>query len=311
MRILAARSSAIGRVMDEHALIAQYFSLLTQGEPGAQYLANDAASLDVPYGKKLVVTSDSAIEGWHVPKKASAAQLAQKLIRRNLSDLAAMGAMPWRYSLNLNVPEYYGESYIAAFAKELAALQQKFALTLIGGDTTFQGTHAYASVTMLGLATQTHNRSGTQAGDVLYVAGNIGDAALGLMLIEQKIILPEMYHAALQAAYYQPEPQLALGQALHNIAHSVVDVSDGLMQDMAHIAKASNVQFLLDEAAVPFSKAAQYALAHDPALRDVLCRAGDDYVLLFTAPQSAQHSIQMLVDTTGVAIQKIGVAKNA
>lgn len=274
--------------MQEHALIAQYFAPLTQEEPGAFLLRNDAAVLQVPYGKQLVTTSDSAIEGWHVPKDATPAQLAEKLMRRNISDLAAMGATPWRYSLNVNVPKHYPETYIAAFAKALFALQQKFGLILVGGDTTFHGAHAYASLTMFGLLDAQHRphlRSGSKPGDILYCTGPIGDAALGLMLLEGKIELPECYHEGVLEAYYRPTSQLALGQALLGVASSVIDVSDGLKQDLAHLAQQSRVAITLDEDAVPFSDAAQYAISHNPALKEHLLTAGDDYALLFTADQ--------------------------
>lgn len=283
----------------EFSRIAQYFAPLTLGEPGAFALANDAAALTPPAGEQLVLTSDSCIEGWHVPHGASPAQIAQKLVRRNLSDLAAMGAAPWRYMVNLHVPHRANDAYVADFAAALKAEQEAFGMVLIGGDSTFGGDHAHVSMTVLGLATTTHDRSGAQVGDDVYVSGVIGEGARALQMIEGKITVSDTEREMLLARYYTPTPRLALGAALRGIATSVIDVSDGLMGDLAHLARGSDTTMMLQVSNVPLAP-------HDEAHRDALLNGGDDYELAFTAPADAAAMLQHIAQQTGVHITRIG-----
>lgn len=283
----------------EFSRIAQFFAPLTAAEPGAFALANDAAALSVPAGKQIVLTSDSCIEGWHVPHGASAAQIAQKLMRRNLSDLAAMGAEPWRYMVNLHVPHDTGDDYIAAFAAALQAEQDAFAVVLIGGDSTFGGTHAHVSMTLLGLAETTHSRSGAKLGDDVYVSGIIGEGARALQLIEGAITVSDAERETLLARYYMPTPRLALGKALIGIATSVIDVSDGLLNDLAHLARGSNTSMEVRVNDVPLTP-------HEMHTRDALLNGGDDYELAFTAPAGAAAMLQHIAQQTATPITRIG-----
>ncbi len=283
----------------EFSRIAQYFAPLTAGEAGAFALQNDAAALHVPAGKQIVLTSDSCIEGWHVPHGASAQQLAQKLTRRNLSDLAAMGAAPWRYMINLHLPHETPDDYVAAFAAALKTEQEAFDMVLVGGDSTFGGTHVHASMTLLGLAETTHSRSGAKLGDDVYVSGVIGEGARALQLIENNITVSERERETLLARYYTPTPRLALGQALIGIATSVIDVSDGLIGDLSHIARSSDVSIELRVDDVPLA-------AHEAAMRATQLHGGDDYELVFTAPVHAAQMLQQIAQQTATPITRIG-----
>ncbi|MEJ0010487.1 MAG: AIR synthase related protein [Alphaproteobacteria bacterium] len=166
--------------MDEHARIAQFLAPLAEAEPGALGLKDDAALLRPPPGKTLVVTTDSVIAGHPCPDgRERPQQVAVKLMRRNLSDLAAMGAAPWRYTLNLHTPKATKDAWFAKFAGVLAAEQQRFGLTLIGGDCTSGTRPIHATMTCFGLIEgKPLLRSGAKAGDILYASGTIGDAAL-------------------------------------------------------------------------------------------------------------------------------------
>lgn len=283
----------------EFSRIAQYFAPLTAGEAGAFALANDAAALHVPAGKQIVLTSDSCIEGWHVPRGASPQQIAQKLTRRNLSDLAAMGAAPWRYMINLHLPHATSDDYVAAFAAALKAEQETFGMVLIGGDSTFGGDHAHVSMTLMGLAETTHNRSGARVGDDVYVSGIIGEGARALQLIEGAITVSDAERATLLARYYTPTPRLALGKALIGIATSVIDISDGLVNDLTHLARGSDTSIELHVGDVPLT-------AHDLHMRDMLLNGGDDYELAFTAPADAAVMLQHIAEHTGTPITHIG-----
>lgn len=293
----------------EHNRIARFFAPLCASEVGAFGLQNDAAMLDVPEDKKLIITSDSCIEGWHVPMGASMQHIAQKLVRRNLSDVAAMGALPWRYMLNLHLPKSTNDEAVEAFAQALQEEQATYNMVLIGGDSTFGGDHIHATLTMLALTTSgCHMRSGARAGDRLYVTGTIGDATLALMAIQGAITPSAEQHDYFMSRYYTPAPRLEVGKALQGIATSVIDVSDGLMSDAEHLARASNVSMHIDTKRIPLSDAAtRYKAQHI----DAMLRGGDDYELLFTAPKDASESLAQLAKSHGAAITEIGIVIHA
>lgn len=292
----------------EFSRIAQYFAPLTADEPGAFGLQNDAAALSAPAGKQIVITSDSCIEGWHVPRHAVMGNIATKLVRRNLSDLAAMGATPWRYLINLHLPHHVSDDAVAEFVAALKTEQESYGMVLIGGDSTFGGDHVHASMTLLGLASQVHSRSGARVGDDVYVSGIIGEGALALMVLEGKLTLSVTDAEPLWQRYYAPVPRLALGQALQAIATSVIDVSDGLINDLAHLARASQNSILLDTSLVPLHPFAARMLAQHG---DTLFNGGDDYELAFTAPADAANALQHIAQQLELPITKIGVVAEA
>jgi thiamine-monophosphate kinase len=283
--------------MSEHARIARYLAPLTAQEPGAFHLHNDAASLTPPAGKTLVLTTDSVIAGTHVPPDATAEQCIRKLMRRNLSDMAAMGATPWRYLLNLHLPQNTDDSWWEHAAATLASEQARYGVVLIGGDCTSGAASPHLTMTMLGLATATLSRSGAKAGDDVYVSGTLGDAALWL---------EARSNAHFAARYYAPEPRLALGRALQGIATSCIDISDGLLADADQLTSASHVQFMLQQPMLPLSPEAQHMLQQNPALWRCVFSGGDDYELLFTAPCAHASMLQQLAQQTATPLQKIG-----
>lgn len=280
--------------MREGDIIARFFAPLTEGEPGSFLLTDDAAVLAPPPGKQLVVTTDSVMQGVHVLPDATPAQYAQKLLRRNLSDLAAMGAQPWRYMLNLTLSPAADESWLAAFSAMLREEQELFGCVLVGGDTTRHDGPIHLTLTAFGLADTVLRRNGAQVGDDLYVSGTIGDAALGLCLLRQGI----HHDAFLQDRYHVPQPRLALGQALGGMATAALDASDGLVKDTARLAQASGVGVVIERARVPLSAAAK-ALQTLPDFWHSILNGGDDYELIFTAPPSQRETLARL-DVTRV-----------
>lgn len=286
--------------MAERARIARFFAPLTAGETGAYSLTDDAALLTPPH--PIVVTTDSVIAGIHVLADASPEQIATKLMCRNLSDLAAMGATPWRYFLNLHTPAL-PENWFAAFAATLAREQTRFGLVLAGGDSTAGDKVVHATMTCIGLAE--HGillRSKAQVGDDVYVSGTIGDAALGLQLLQQTLATDSAATAHLTQRYHSPEPRLTLGTALHGIATAVIDVSDGLLADAAQLAEASQVGIALQRALIPLSDAARAVTHADTARWQTVLTGGDDYELLFTAPAPLREQI-----ATTLAVTRIGM----
>jgi thiamine-monophosphate kinase len=282
--------------MNEFERIARYFATLSQGEVGAFHLSDDAAALTIPAGQQLVVTTDSVIAGIHLPEGATPAQFAQKLLRRNLSDLAAMGAAPWRYLLNLHLPAATPEIWLQQFSAMLQQEQQQFSMVLVGGDSTIGGDIIHLSATLLGLTPAPITRSGAHAGDDVYVTGSIGEAALALPYVLGKQPVPEAA-AAWLTRYYAPEPRLSVGLALRGIANSMIDISDGLVQDFTHLCTASHLGAVIHAAEIPHPKAGQ--------LKELIT-GGDDYELLFTAPASDRQKIVTIAAEIGVAITRIG-----
>lgn len=272
--------------MRERDLIAQFFAPLSATEPGSFNLTDDAAQLTPPPGCALVITTDSVIEGVHAPLGATPQQLAQKLVRRNLSDLAAMGATPWRYFLNLHLP-VLDETWLAAFSETLRREQEQFGMVLAGGDTSRGGAHTHLTMTCIGLNDgPALTRSGAMVGDDLYVSGTLVDAALGLAMLQQKIPTD----AFCVARYERPEPRLELGSMLRGIATACMDISDGLLLDLSRICAASKVGAQLQRDALPLSPAAQ-RLKTTAGFWDFVLSGGDDYELLFTAPVSARGAL--------------------
>jgi thiamine-monophosphate kinase len=291
--------------MDEFNLIARYFAPLAKNFPGARGLKDDAAILAVPEGFELVVTKDAISAGIHFIGDEPPALIARKLLRVNLSDLAAMGATPYCYFLALMLPPSLSfprkrESishnkmdprvkpeddmglWLADFAAGLAEDQKTFGIHLAGGDTTATASGLSFSLTALGLAPKgiALPRGGARPGDDVYVSGTIGDGALGLLSLQGGITKNEW----LEQRYLLPQPRTELGEALRGIATSCIDISDGLLQDMGHICAASNVDATLHRPLLPLSKPAAALVGSDPTLWENILGGGDDYELLFTAP---------------------------
>ncbi|OYW14115.1 MAG: thiamine-phosphate kinase [Rhodospirillales bacterium 12-54-5] len=297
--------------MAERERIARYFAPLAAPEPGAFALTDDAAQLIPPSGYSLMITTDSVIESIHVLPGATPEQVAQKLVRRNLSDLAAMGATPWRYLINLHTPSTLPEAWFAAFAHTLAAEQSAFHMTLIGGDSTSGGEHVHATMTCIGLLDGIAlRRTGAQRDDDLYISGSVGDAALGLTLLQSASLrIAHSDYEFLIDRYHRPQPRLALGKALRGLATSGMDVSDGLLADAQQLAAASGVAFTLMRETVPLSDPARRLLQHDSSLWESIFTGGDDYELLFTAPPSARRTIATLSEQLAMPLTRIGMVK--
>jgi thiamine-monophosphate kinase len=289
--------------MAERDRIARYFAPLAAAETGSFDLRDDAACLTPPAGQSLVITTDSVIESIHVLAHSTPQQFAQKLMRRNLSDLAAMGATPWRYTLNLHTPTGLADDWFADFAATLSAEQRAFNLTLIGGDSTSGGDTIHTTMTCFGLvAGSPLRRNGASHGDDIYVSGTLGDAAYALFLLQQHIAVED----ALAARYHCPNPRLELGNMLHGIATSAIDISDGLVADIEQICNASACAARIEASALPLSSHLQNAAISTAQKIQFALSGGDDYELCFTAPQSMAKAIAALSKTLRLPITRIG-----
>lgn len=270
----------------EFALIHRYFAPLAAGFPGALGLEDDAATYQPPAGHELVLTADALVEGRHYLAADPADLVARKMLRVNLSDLAAKGAKAIGYLMTTALGPDIDEDWIAKFAAGLAADQQEFGVALMGGDTVATPGPTTLSVTALGIVPQGKalRRKGAKIGDKLYVSGTIGDGALGLKVLRGELLdLTPQQRGALADRYHVPQPRMTLGAALLGGAHAAMDVSDGLVADAGHIAEASRCGVIIRADRVPLSPAAQEALAGDLDLLPLILTGGDDYELLFTA----------------------------
>lgn len=301
--------AAPGTPPDEFALIARLFAPLARGWPGAYGLLDDAATIAPPPGEELVVTKDLIVEGVHYLADDPPALIARKLLRVNVSDLAAKGARPLGYLLGLVLPRRVTLAWLDRFAAGLAEDQARYGMSLIGGDTTAGEGPAVFSLTAFGaLPVGTiMRRGGARPGDRVYLSGTLGDAALGLKAIKGEIPgLDAEARAVLIGRYRLPEPRPELGIRLRGLAHAAIDVSDGLIADLGHLCAVSGVGAEVEVAALPLSPAARAALALEPRLIDAVLTGGDDYEVLFAAPASAAEAIEAAAQAAAVPVGAIG-----
>ncbi|MCZ6744829.1 MAG: thiamine-phosphate kinase, partial [Alphaproteobacteria bacterium] len=278
----------------EFELIERFFAPLAKDYPGALALADDGALIELDPGHRLVVTTDVLVAGVHFPAADPPESIARKLLRVNLSDLAAMGAEPLAYLLALALEKDTPSSWLEGFVRGLGTDYAEFAIPLVGGDTVATTGPMTLTLTALGKVAEGSAlmRSAAKAGDVIFVSGCIGDGALGLMALEGRAgELAAAHRDYVIDRYRLPRPRLALGQRLVGLAHGVIDVSDGLIADLGHICQTSRLGAKIEGASLPLSDAARAALADDPGLLATLVTGGDDYELLFTIAPEARGSV--------------------
>lgn len=292
----------------EFDLIASCFAPLAAGEAGAFGLLDDAAQFTPSAGTSLVLTMDAIVEGVHFLPDDPAEAVAAKLLRVNLSDLAAKGARPRGYLLTCAWRADTAFEWIADFAAGLAVDQAQFGISLLGGDTVSTSGPLSFSLTAIGEVGQggMMRRAGGQLGDDIYVTGTIGDGALGLLAAQGKLDLSQTESDFLVSRYRRPEPRVAFGLHLHDVAHAALDISDGLMADLGHICQQSDLGARIEAASLPLSSAARSALAKNPDLLEVVMTGGDDYELLFTAPASAAQHIDSVAAQSATQVTRIG-----
>jgi len=293
----------------EFELIARYFAPLARAFPGAYGLLDDAAVISPAFEHELVVKTDTIVGDIDFLRDDPANLVARKGLRVNLSDLAAKGAVPRAYLLDLVLPTTVEEAWIAAFAAGLAHDQTEYGIHLIGGDMSSTSGPITIAVTALGEAPigRIIRRGGAQADDAVFVTGTIGDAALGLSILRAALpALDAVSGAFLVDRYRLPEPRVALGPQLIGIATAGLDVSDGLVADLRHICTVSRLSAVIEASSVPLSRAARVAIAGDPERLATALTGGDDYEILFTAPPAAAVRLRELSRSFGVPITPIG-----
>jgi len=296
--------------MDEFGIIARHFAPLATA-PGAFGLKDDAAAIAARPGFDLIVTTDQIAEGTDFFKHDPPAAIAKKALRVNLSDLAAKGATPDCYLLAIALPQDMTEEWLAEFAAGLGADQARYGISLLGGDTSATEGPLTITITAFGFVPQGRmvKRGGARPGDAVYVTGFIGDSAGGLAIFKrEKHALTEIQRDHLVARYRVPEPPIEFGKRLAGLASSSVDVSDGLVADMAHLASASGVAIDIHAERIPLSDALRAFWGEGP---DAILRAatsGDDYQIAFSAPPARDGDIRAAAASAGVTVTRIGMA---
>jgi thiamine-monophosphate kinase len=285
--------------LSEFGLIAKHFRPLANHD-GALGLGDDACVLKEQTGRDLVLTADALSAGVHFLSDDPPNLIAAKALRVNLSDLAAKGADPVGYLLALALPQSTTDAWLAEFARGLGDDQKSYGVSLLGGDTTATRGPLTIAITALGRVPRGAmiKRSGAKPGDAVFVSGTVGDAGAGLAILQGA---ESRDRAFLTGRYHKPMPRLALGRVLRGVASAALDVSDGLIADLGHIAEQSQVRIVVDASEVPRSEALK---RFDP---DGLVRAvtaGDDYELAFTAPDP--DKVFAAAAGAGVRVSRIG-----
>ncbi len=286
----------------EFDLIAKYF---THPTPKADLgVGDDAALIRISPLHQLAISTDMSVVGTHFYADCSPQDIGWKSLAVNVSDMAAMGARPKWMTLALALPEQ-NTSWLAGFAKGFFDCATQFEIDLIGGDTTRGPLNI--SVQIMGEVPtgQALLRSGARLDDDIWVSGNLGSAALGLAHLQGKLTLPDTMSALCLKALHQPQPRVHLGLALLGIAHSCIDISDGLMGDLGHIVRASNLGAVIELASIPCLPQFQQSL-HLPLYQQAILAGGDDYELCFSAPVTQRSTIQALSNTLKLPLTRIG-----
>ena len=297
--------------MNEFDLIARYFAPLAIA-PGAFGLKDDAAAIPSRPGFDLIVTTDQIAEGTDFFKHDPPDMIAKKALRVNLSDLAAKGADPDCYLLNLALPHGMTEEWLAGFAAGLRQDQALYGLSLLGGDTSATEGPLAIAVTAFGFAPQGKmiKRAGARVGDALYVTGSIGDSAGGLAIFKrEKHALTEAKRDHLVARYRMPEPPVGFGvRFLRDFATAAIDISDALIADVGHVAAASHVKIEIEAKAIPRSDALRAFWGDAPEAIIRAATAGDDYQIAFTADPARQAEIHAAAARSHIPVTRIGRA---
>lgn len=297
--------------LGEFGRIERFFRPLAAGVPGALGLADDAAVLPVADVEGLAVSTDALVEGVHFRAADPPEAVARKALRVNLSDMAAMGAAPWVYTLALALAPCRGDLWVERLAAGLAEDGAAWNIALVGGDSVRAPGPAMLSVTMFGRAPPggALTRAGARPGDDIWVSGTLGDAALGLRLLEGGLgPVGEADAAFLADRYRLPRPRVALGAALAGRARAAIDVSDGLAQDLGHLCRASGVAARVRFEDLPLSAAARRLRADGRAAAADIAAGGDDYELLFAARPEDRAEVLERARRAGTPVARIGKA---
>lgn len=290
----------------EFEWIARYLAPLS-GD-GSFGLVDDAALLELPAGKRCVVTQDAIVERIHFLPGDPPELVARKALRVNVSDIVAKGALPFAYCLALGVPDRWHDGDMEAFAGGLRSDQDNFGLTLAGGDTCRSPDQLHVCVTMFGLVEPKRyvSRIGADPGDGIFVTGTIGDAAIGLRVAMREMLAPNDERTHFLDAYQLPKPYLAMSAIVAEFASASMDISDGLIGDCRKLCTASHVSAELQRDAIPLSAAVRRCVETDGGSWSHVLTGGDDYQVLCTVKPSRCEDFVGTAATAAIPVSRIG-----
>ncbi len=291
--------------MNEFELIRRYFARqpVTRADV-AVGIGDDGAVLNLRPDRQLVVSTDMLVAGVHFPEGTEASAVGYKSLAVNLSDLAAMGASPAWFTLNLSLPAP-DSAWLDGFCAGLFALAQEFDTQLIGGDTTRGPLTIGIQIAGFVPRGEALLRRGARAGDDIYVTGHLGDAAVGLMCLRNELALPQTDRVVMIERLNRPTPRVREGEALRNLASACIDISDGLAADLGHLLESGRVGARVELGALPLS--CVYAANRDRIGWDPALVRGDDYELCFTAARANRPLLTSLAARFACGFQRIGV----
>jgi thiamine-monophosphate kinase len=291
-------------MLSEFDLISRYFTRPPSRPDRTMLGVGDDCALMAPApGMQLAVSSDMLVEGRHFFPDADPVRLGHKCLAVNLSDLAAMGAAPLAFTLAISLPEARAE-WLAPFSQGLLALADRHGCDLIGGDTTKGPLNICITVFGEVPPGQALRRDAAQAGDDIWVSGTLGDARLALAAYRKEVDLDADSHARAAERMHRPTPRVELGLALRGIAHAAIDISDGLLGDLGHILKRSNVGATVEADLLP--PGPMLALREPDLQRAFTLAGGDDYELCFTAPAAAREAILDAAQSSNTPVTRVG-----
>ncbi|UTA47521.1 thiamine-phosphate kinase [Simiduia sp. 21SJ11W-1] len=279
--------------LSEFELIKRYFFQSARAFGVNMGIGDDCALLSVPENKVLAVSMDTLVGGIHFPRNADPELIAERALRVNLSDLAAMGAEPLWFTLGLTMPKA-DEQWLEGFSRGLFACADQYNIALVGGDTT-RGPLAI-TIQVHGAVEQDYAfmRGNARVGDVIYVTDQLGNAAAALAVIRQELSVGKSAFSYFMQHYYRPVPRLKEAKLLRGITHCAIDVSDGLLADLGHICEESGVGAKVDIERVPVSTALN-KVAEAEQIANWALGGGDDYQLCFTVPQAKMAKVEQLI----------------
>ena len=288
--------------MDEFDLIRKYFVPIASVE--SQFLSNDGAAFKPKVNLDYVVSTDTIVEKIHFKGDESPDLIAKKALRTNLSDLAAMGAEPEYYSLSISLPKVKAKTFIKNFAKGLKEDQKEYKIKLLGGDLTASSELITITINIIGTVPSGKciSRSNSMVNDLLYVTGILGLSNIGLLNLNKN----NKEYSKAKLKYYLPQPRVNFSSSVRNFVTSMIDISDGFIQDCRHLARLSNLEFVINIKKLPISNI--NLLSYQERLNAALT-GGDDYELLFTSPPIYRKKINKIAKLHGIQVTNIGYVK--
>lgn len=302
--------------MKEFELIRQFFQheqadLLLEEKAQASVIlgiGDDCALLQIPANQQLATSVDTLVADVHFPADAKPEDIAERALRTNLSDLAAMGAEPLWFTLALTLPQnsiYTSEEWLRGFSSGLFRTANQYEIVLVGGDTT--SGPLSITIQVMGAVESHHalRRDGASVGDFVCVTNCLGDGAAALAIIQKKLALNAEHEDYLRERFYRPVPRLIEANLLKSIASAALDISDGLVADLNHICEASDLGAVIDVESLPLSSAL-IAVNDLQRMRTWALSGGDDYELCFTVSPDKMPELAMLIAQEKINATVIG-----